>query len=97
MNEYQRGIYLEEQIIDCKSANNIGGVIRFDGAVDVAALTIALKRVIYKHPNLRCTLNNAEIFYADEDRFSFELNEINFNSLEEYERHLHEVLKRQGC
>ena len=50
MNEYQRGIYLEEKITDCKSANNIGGVIRFDGIVDAVTLTIALKRVSISIP-----------------------------------------------
>lgn len=93
MNEYQRGIYLEEQITDCRSANNIGGVIRFDGTVDATTLTVALKRVIYKHPNLRCSLDNAEFSYADENSFTFNLNEFNFDSVEEYEMHLHEVFE----
>lgn len=96
MNEYQRGIYLEEQITDCRSANNIGGVIRFDGTVDAAALTVALKRVIYKHPNLRCSLDNAEFSFADENSFTFELNENNFDSIEEYEMHVHEVFEETG-
>ena len=73
MNEYQRGIYLEEQITDCKSANNIGGFIRFDGMVEATALSVALKRVIYKHPNLRCSLESAEFTFANENDFDFEL------------------------
>ncbi len=96
MNEYQRGIYLEEKITDCKSANNIGGVIRFDGIVDAVTLTIALKRVIYKHPNLRCSLDNAEFTFEDENSFTFELIESNFHSIEEYELHLHKIFEETG-
>lgn len=96
MNEYQRGIYLEEQITDCKSANNIGGFIRFDGTVEAATLTVALKRVIYKHPNLRCSLENAEFSFANENSFNFELKEVTFHSNEEYERHLRKIFEEEG-
>lgn len=96
MNEYQKGIYLEEQITDCKSANNIGGVIRFDGTVDATMLAVALKRVIYKHPNLRCSLDNVEFSFEDEKNINFELAENDFSSNEEYEMHLHEVFEETG-
>ena len=94
MNEYQKGVFLEEQILDCKSANNIGGVVRFEERINYSEISNALKKVIMKHPNLHSSIHESELVVNDE--YEFILAEREFVSIDSFREYVHEVFEEKN-
>ncbi|WP_193774532.1 non-ribosomal peptide synthetase [Vallitalea guaymasensis] len=72
----QLGFYMQEQLKDCLTGNNIATVIDIKGSVDAVRLEDAIRKMLYRHDIFRTSFDviNEEILQIVHDDVPFKLN-----------------------